>query len=176
MRAGPPSFLAQAIGTQAAGPVTVSARLCELDGVRGVALLGILVANARQMLLPWDVAEFAAPINGNERLAWLDWQFFHAFVDFKFISLFSLLFGVGFAIQSERLRDTGFIRSYLRRLGILALFGLIHAVLLYPAEVLLPYAVGGFLLLTAHRWSGRTMLRVGVFMLGVALLWQSVCL
>ncbi len=166
-----PAVEAESAGANA--PVEAPARLRGLDGVRGVALLGILLANVRQMFLPWDPAEFDVSLGGSERLAWLDWQLFHGLVDFKFLTLFSLLFGVGFALQSERLRpEAGFVAFYLRRVGILAAFGVAHALLLYPAEVLMPYAVAGLLLLAGHRWSGVTLFRVGLVLLGTATIWQ----
>lgn len=153
-------------------PVAIEARIPELDALRGIALLGILAANVRQMFLPWDIGNFPVPPDGS-RLAWLDWRAFHALIDLKFLTLFSLLFGIGFALQSERLaaRGAGFNGLYLRRVAILAAFGIAHALLLYPAEVLLPYAVTALLLLVAQRLSAESMLRVGLLLLGTALLW-----
>lgn len=154
-------------------PVDVGARIRGLDAVRGVALLGILIANVRQMFLPWDVASFPFPFAGSDRLGWLDWQVFDALIDLKFLTLFSLLFGTGFALQSDRLATRGdaFRGIYLRRVGILALFGVGHALLLYPAEVLLPYATTGLLLLALQRRAADTLLRAGLVLLGAMTLW-----
>ena len=68
------------------------------------------------MFLPWDIGNFAVSLDGGQRLARLDWGLFHALVDLKFLTLFSLLFGIGFALQSERLaaRGAGFTGLYLR--------------------------------------------------------------
>jgi uncharacterized protein len=136
--------------------------------------MGILVANVRQMFLPWATAEFPVSLGGSERLAWIDWQLFHSLVDLKFLTLFSLLFGVGFALQAGRVQtgDAGFFGLYLRRLGILALLGVAHGLLLYPAEVLMPYAVAGFMLLLAHNWTGTTLVRVGLFLVAISTVWQ----
>ena len=104
-----------------ATPLESGARIAALDAIRGVALLGILLANVRQMFLPWDIAAFAVPgRNGSDLLAWLDWGFFDSLVDLKFITLFSLLFGAGFALQGERLAGRGieFAGIYMRRLAI----------------------------------------------------------
>lgn len=158
---------------QVPAPVELGARIRELDALRGVALAGILLANVRQMFLPWEIGEFAVTMQGGERLAWLDWQIFHSLVDLKFLTLFSLLFGAGFALQGERLaaRGAGFVSIYLRRVLILAMFGIAHALLLYPAEVLMPYAVGGLLLLGTRHWSTDTLIRIGLILLGIATLW-----
>src|SRR5262245_4276600 len=119
-------------------PTEAGARIRGIDALRGVALLGIGVANVRQFFLPWDVADYAVPIGVGEQAAWFDWAIFHGFVDLKFLTLFSVLFGAGFALQFERLtaRDVNFRRIYLRRVAILAMFGVAHGLLLYPAEVL----------------------------------------
>ena len=148
-------------------------RIAWLDALRGFALLGILWANVRQMFLPFEAGGFAVALGGSERLAWFDWQVFHAFIDLKFLTLFSLLFGVSFALQNQRLdaRGPGFTAIYLRRVLILALLGVAHGLLLYSAEVLLCYAVAGVLLLTMRRWSAERLLQGGLILLGVTLIW-----
>jgi uncharacterized protein len=154
-------------------PTPDEERIHSLDALRGVALLGIVWANVRQLLQPWDIGNLPLALGGSERLAWLDWQAFMALIDFKFITLFSLLFGIGFALQGERLIARGghFSAIYLRRVAILGAFGLVHGLLLYPAEVLLPYAIAGALLLALQRLSPATMIRVGLVLLGITLLW-----
>jgi uncharacterized protein len=154
-------------------PTPDEERIHSLDALRGVALLGIAWANVRQLLQPWDIGNLPLALGGSERLAWLDWQAFMALIDFKFITLFSLLFGIGFALQGERLRARGshFSGVYLRRVAILGAFGLAHGLLLYPAEVLLPYAIAGALLLALQRLAPATMIRVGLVLLGITLLW-----
>jgi uncharacterized protein len=157
-----------------ATPLETGARIAALDAIRGVALLGILLANVRQMFLPWDIAAFAVPgRNGSDLLAWLDWGFFDSLVDLKFITLFSLLFGAGFALQGERLagRDVEFAGIYVRRLAMLALFGLAHGLLFYPAEVLLPYAIAGTLLYAARGLSTENLYRIGVVLIGATIVW-----
>ncbi|MGH8187566.1 MAG: DUF418 domain-containing protein, partial [Steroidobacteraceae bacterium] len=154
-------------------PTPADARIHALDALRGVALLGIAWANVRQLFMPWEIGNFPVSFGANATLANLDWQVFHAFVDLKFLTLFSLLFGVGFALQSEHVaaRGGGFNALYLRRVGILALFGLAHGVLLYPAEVLMPYAIAGLILLAAQRLSTDNLLRTGLVLLGISTLW-----
>ena len=58
------------------------------------------------------------------------------FVDTKFYTLFSLLFGVGFYLQISRNRDNpGFPSLYMRRLSILLLIGIVHA-LIWSGDIL----------------------------------------
>ena len=74
----------------ATGPVTVSERLVAVDVVRGFALWGVLLINMWSFV--WNFPHFK-PID--QYAAWA-MQFF--FRD-KSWTLFSFLFGLGFALQ-----------------------------------------------------------------------------
>ena len=103
-----------------------------LDALRGFALFGILLAN----ILYWSgwvlvtEVERSAMATPAERL-WQD-GFHHLLVDGKFYTLFSFLFGVGFAIQLDRLERRGAdgLRIYRRRVFVLLAMGLIHSFLI----------------------------------------------
>src|SRR3546814_6327254 len=89
-------------------------------------------------------------------VAWL----VYVFVQGKFWVLFSLLFGMGFAVMSARAGDAAtFNRAYLRRCAVLLLFGVAHAVLLWPGDILHSYAVAALILLAFGEMSGRKRLR-----------------
>src|SRR5262245_9541656 len=166
---------AAAVGT-APGPAAPATRIQYVDALRGVALLGILIANVRQMHWPFGVANWPLWNTTGETLAWWDWAFFDALVELKFITLFSLLFGASFALQRERtpLPARQFRAIYLRRLAILALFGIAHGLLLYSAEVLLAYAVIGLFLFVLNRYSSDALLRAGIALLAVSVLWSYI--
>lgn len=110
---------------------TPGRRIGELDVLRGFALCGILVVNILQQLVgrPFPTA--------------IDVLFVE-----RFLSLFALLFGVGFGLFLDRAAArTARPRVVLaRRLGVLLLIGLAHQVL-QPGEALLPYALLGLLIL-----------------------------
>jgi uncharacterized protein len=91
---------------------------------------------------------------------WAD-AFVYIFVQGKFFTLFSLLFGAGFAVMAQRAEVAGrdFTRFYLRRsLGLLGI-GLVHALLLWSGDILVVYALLSFLLL-AFREAPRAWLPV----------------
>ena len=86
--------------------------------------------------------------------------FIDIFIQSKFISLFSFLFGLGFAIQMSRAtaKSTSLLSFYPRRLLALALFGLIHGFLIWSGDILLTYAILGALLLLFRNQSQRAIL------------------
>ncbi len=129
-----------------AGPAAAPAdgeRLPALDLIRGVAILLILPANMpvfsgfRTFFGKRDAPETDA--DGAVHLLTL------FFVDHKFITLLSILFGVGLAIQqaSALRRGKPFAGYYLRRMALLFLIGLAHGVLLWDGDILLTYSLVG---------------------------------
>ena len=134
-----------------------------LDALRGFALFGVLLVNLRSLslydLLPRDerVALPSAFID-----AWLQ-PFLAALVDGTSITLFSLLFGVGFALQQQRSAgDPAGTHRYLRRLALLFCFGLVHAYLFWWGDILRYYAVLGLLLIPLSRLPDRWLAGLGV--------------
>ncbi len=159
------------------GPVEKQGRIRGLDVLRGVALLGILVVNAQQLFQPWLYGNDPVAVVPGESGVWWTWAVVHMLVDTKFLALFTLLFGVGFALQAGRgeARDpSGFRRIYLRRLSLLAIFGLIHGLFFYAADVLIIYAVTGFALFRFRSWSAGRMLAVGSALLLATVIWHDI--
>ena len=138
-----------------------------LDVLRGVAILGILIPNLDVFRTP-DLAMFSERTPAFEQA----FQFFAlAFTQGKFITSLAFLLGLGLAMQAARSREKGGSpnRFLVRRLGVLALFGLAHGLLIRSGDVLLTYAILGFpFLLFVHR-SPRTLLRWAIGLLGAIL-------
>jgi uncharacterized protein len=91
-------------------PVASSERLRGVDIARGIALLGILFVNVRFFFAPFGLAmDPIVALDGSERTAAdsAAWAFVETFCSFKFISLFSLLFGFGLAMQAARAAAQG---------------------------------------------------------------------
>jgi uncharacterized protein len=78
------------------------------------------------------------------------------FLEFKAITIFSLLFGAGIAMQADRFASPDFsTRIFLsRRLGWLFLLGATHLFLIWDGDILALYGVCGMLLLPSLglRW------------------------
>lgn len=143
----------------ATGPVTERERIITLDVLRGFALFGILMVNMPFFAMPFILVFFdpslaEGPIG--ERLAF---SLVKLFFEYKFISLFSLLFGIGFVVQLTRATARGgsFIPQYLRRIIILFLIGFIHAIGLWYGDILLMYSIAAVVLLFCASLSSRTL-------------------
>jgi uncharacterized protein len=75
------------------------------------------------------------------------------FIESKFFTLFSLLFGIGFAIQiqSAEKQGTKFLPRITRRMLGLLIFGLLHVALLWDGDILVIYAITGTLLIAFRK-------------------------
>ncbi|MHC4991103.1 MAG: DUF418 domain-containing protein [Planctomycetota bacterium] len=129
------------------GPVAEPERIVALDVLRGVAIFGIFMVNMQFFAMPL-VDLFAPPI-GDEatRGDFVGWAVVKAFFEYKFISIFSLLFGMGMVVQMRRAEAKGrpFAPVYLRRLFVLMCVGLAHALLFWYGDILFVYSLIGFL-------------------------------
>ena len=144
---------------QRVGPVSLAERILFIDVLRGMALFGILAANMRAFFAPLDVyMRIGVLYHGRADVVA---QFFiDALIQGKFISIFSFLFGMGFAMQMSRAEARGvrFLGFYPRRLLALALFGLIHGLLIWAGDILLTYALSGAILLLFRKRQQKTLL------------------
>jgi uncharacterized protein len=145
----------------------VKERIQALDSLRGFALFGILVINAMSILaVKGSTPAFTLKIPLLDRIL-QDLILF--FVESKFFTLFSLLFGIGFAIQIQSAESQGkaFIPRISRRMGALLLFGVAHILLLWDGDILVIYAITGTLLIF-YRKTSFTRIRIWVIgLLGV---------
>lgn len=125
-------------------PPSRAHRLPWLDALRGFALLGVWLVNLRSLSLH-DLSRAVARPTGTD---WLDIAL-ATLVDGKSFTLFTLLFGVGFALQMEN-DSPERVRRFARRLGVLLIIGLLHAAFWW-GDILRLYAVLGLLLLPLRR-------------------------
>lgn len=136
-------------------PISVSERIQAIDVVRGFALIGIFFMNVE-----WfnrSFLDFGLGIPADAKgLDWLAYYFVNFFVAGKFWTIFSLLFGMGFAVMLTRSEETSraFIKPYIRRIVALAAFGILHINLLWPGDILYSYAftAAGLLIVLFGKW------------------------
>ena len=148
-----------ALNRESLGPIAPASRMVEVDMVRGFALFGVLLVNMYGF--------------GADSIAWnsltdeLAFAIMRVFFESKMWTLFSILFGFGFAIQLQSAHARGFriLPTYLRRLAVLFAFGAAHA-LLFDGDILMLYAELGLALLIIRGLPTRMLLLLAVgFML-----------
>lgn len=148
--------------TRAFAPIDAPRRILALDAIRGFALLGIFLMNIEWFSRPMqEMGSGIAPgaTGLDHAVAWL----VYVFVQGKFWVLFSLLFGMGFAVMSARAGDAPtFNKAYLRRCAVLLLFGVAHALLLWPGDILHSYALAALILLAFGEMADRKRLWLGI--------------
>jgi uncharacterized membrane protein YeiB len=129
-------------------PVPAGQRIEALDAVRGFALIGICLMNIEFFNRSTATIGGGMPI-GLTGLDWLASFFVAYFVTGKFWTIFSLLFGMGFAVMLTRAEAAGrgFLKPYMRRIAALAVFGALHHIFLFDGDILFSYAMGAVFLL-----------------------------
>lgn len=126
-------------------PIRPGERILALDVLRGFAMLGVLIAYCL-----WSLG--TAPPESFSRIDNLLGEAAGFAIDGKFYTILAFLFGIGFSIQLDRAADDStMVLIFCRRLAALAAIGLVHALLLRNGDILLPYALTGFLLIPFRR-------------------------
>lgn len=149
-------------------PTLGTKRIQTLDMLRGLAIFGILIVN-----MPLMNAPLVTIISGIKLWPSLPDQIAMGIIKFlfegKFYILFSLLFGYGFWLFLNKAMPEGrsVIPLYRRRIFYLLLFGIAHVLLLWPGDILVFYALMGFILILFRNTSDRKLVKWAVGFLAV---------
>lgn len=141
-----------------------------LDVVRGFALFGIFLMNVEFFSRPLADLDVGMPAGVQGLDYWAGW-FVHVFVRGKFWTMFSLLFGMGFAVMLLRAegRGAGFVAPYLRRTLALAVLGALHYVFLWAGDILLSYAMGAAMLVLVFNARPKLLYLLTIACIGIAI-------
>lgn len=146
-------------------------RIVLLDALRGLALLGILLANV-PVFFGWDSLspERMAEISGPNTPIYYR-QLVKFLIDGKFYTIFSLLFGIGFTLQLDRLEKRGAAGAavFRRRMLVLLAIGLCHLCFIWFGDILSLYAALGLTLPLFRHWPERKVLIGAVILLALPL-------
>ena len=138
-------------------PHPTQERIVAIDILRGFALFGVLVANALAFSYPFQVyAPLSFPELDLDEVGRMTEWLVRLFVVGSFYPLFSFLFGLGFSLYLRKGDEA--LPLFRRRLAILLLIGLIHAVFIWSGDILVTYALIGFLLIAFRRQSDKALL------------------
>ncbi|WP_102271867.1 DUF418 domain-containing protein [Cytobacillus massiliigabonensis] len=156
--------------------ITEQERIISLDIMRGFAILGIFLVN---------MLTFHSPFPNFDPYEWWSntadkaiYTFIDIFVQASFYTLFSLLFGYGLVIMWERskVRGLSFSLIGIRRLSFLLIMGFLHAFIIWHGDILITYAIMGFLFLLFIRMTGRNLMITGLLLYIIPNLFVSLLL
>ncbi|WP_093059611.1 DUF418 domain-containing protein [Psychrobacillus sp. OK028] len=145
-------------------PTGVKERIISIDVMRGLALLGIFVVNMLFFHTPYI---YINPYTWYQNPS--DYETFKMidlFVQGSVYPLFSMLFGYGLAMQFMKAEANGsnFSKFAVRRLFVLLLIGCIHAFLIWAGDILITYALAGFVLLLMIRLKPIWLFLISIFL------------
>ena len=141
------------------------------DLARAWALFGIALVNVG--VLSWPMMDSyhadGATVGGLDKVAWFGVS---ALFLMKSYSLFSFMFGVGFAyqMQSAERRGVGFAGRYWRRIVGLLAFGALNITCFFIGDILVIYAVLGSILFLFRNASQKALIVWGSIIYGVQIL------
>ena len=141
-------------------------RIESLDVLRGFALLGILLVNIVAFGLVSSAflnpGIYLTPIGG---IDYIVWAFLELSSEGAMRTLFSILFGAGVVLfVTGSTAKSGWL--HYRRNFWLLVFGLINAyIFLWPGDILVTYALSGFVLWFVRNWKARSLLILATFLI-----------
>lgn len=142
-------------------PVSSANRLESLDVIRGVAVLGILMVNVQYFAMLPTAAQNPTSMLDMTGANLTAWVITHVFFELKFITIFSALFGAGIILMVGEDKDASRKRHY-SRMRWLFVFGLIHGFIFWYGDILLPYAVMGFVVVLFRHMSPAKLIIWGL--------------
>ena len=159
------------LNAQVLQSVSSKNRIKSLDIARGFALFGILMVNVQLLCQPLAWV-FAGGGSNEGPVGSVAYYATRVFFESKSYPLFSLLFGMGLMLMRERAIAAGrsFAKPYLRRLSMLLVMGVLHALLLYYADVLIIYSFIGFFTMWLMGRGSKLLLGLSVSLLTLAVL------
>ena len=146
-------------------PVTPSKRIDILDIWRGFAVFGIFVVNIEIMNAVFmNQDTFYGQSAG--RFDTLIQRILQLFFYTKFFPIFSFLFGMGIAMQLEKLklRQENYL-FMLKRMLILFVIGMLHILLLWGGDVIHLYAILGIFICFLYRLNTKCLLLLSIYTL-----------
>jgi uncharacterized protein len=161
---GSSEVIAEARESPGAAPVALGERFASIDLVRGFALLGILVMNIIAFALPDAVLLNPTLAGGFSGPNFAVWLVSALLFDHKMMTTFSMLFGAGIVLFTSRAEARGGspARLFYRRAGVLLVFGLVHAYLLWYGDILYSYALCGMVAYLFRRRPPWLLLPLGL--------------
>ena len=151
-------------------PISLSQRIISLDVLRGFAVLGILIMNIQSFSMI-DAAyinpDAFGDLTGLNKWVWI---LSHTFADQKFMTIFSILFGAGMVLFTNRVTEKSYspAKLHYRRSLWLLIIGMMHAYLLWYGDILVIYALCALFAYLFRNLSPKKLLIIGIAFISVA--------
>lgn len=150
-------------------PVQTKERIQSLDILRGIAILGILIMNIQSFAMPGAAYLNPAAFGDLEGINHWVWIISHIFADQKFMTIFSILFGAGVILVTDKaVAKTGKSAGlHYKRTFWLLVIGLLHAHLIWYGDILVAYALCALFVYLFRKMKPRTLFIVGIIFISV---------
>src|SRR6516225_4184695 len=140
----------EAVAEPSVRPVTQRERIPTIDVVRGFALMGILLMNIAAFSGPFEMYINPLAVPGHRSYNIFAWVLRWVFFEGKMRAAFSMLFGAGVILLTERAERRGsrnIADIFLRRNMWLVLFGVLHLYFIWLGDILYYYGLTALLFL-----------------------------
>lgn len=151
-------------------PTQSTERIHSLDVLRGFALLGILIVNIQSFSMPDSAYQNPMSYGDFTGVNYAVWWITTVMFDSKMMALFSMLFGAGIVLMSERAtRKSGkTVGLHYRRMFWLFVIGMAHAYLLWFGDILVAYAICGMIIFWLRKLGPKWLIAIAIVMLMVS--------
>lgn len=148
-------------------PVGAGDRIVSIDVLRGFAVLGILIINIQSFSMIFSA--YLNPMSFGDLTGinrWV-WILSHVLANMKFMTIFSLLFGAGIILFTQKAESKGLKPAGLhyRRTLWLLIIGLAHAYLLWHGDILVTYALCALWVYLFRRKTPKTLLIIAFILI-----------
>ncbi|RIM72984.1 DUF418 domain-containing protein, partial [Staphylococcus arlettae] len=144
-------------------------RLFELDALRGMSLLGIVLMNILIFSFPYDNIDLTKHLSGFDVTIIRSVKLI---IISSFYPIFTFLFGYGLAImyQNTQRKQLRFYPIIYRRLFFLLVVGLLHGYFIFSGDILFTYAVTGMVAVLLIKLSKNTLTSIALILFMVKII------
>ncbi|PTH30739.1 DUF418 domain-containing protein [Staphylococcus arlettae] len=144
-------------------------RLFELDALRGMSLLGIVLMNILIFSFPYDNIDLTKHLSGFDVTIIRSVKLI---IISSFYPIFTFLFGYGLSImyQNTQRKQLRFYPIIYRRLFFLLVVGLLHGYFIFSGDILFTYAVTGMVAVLLIKLSKNTLTNIALILFMVKII------
>lgn len=151
--------------------VSSQQRLYEIDALRGLSLLGIILMNILVFSFPYEESLLSDVVQGTDAILL---HIITLLVIGSFYPIFTFLFGYGLSIMydNSQMKRINYYPIILRRLIFLMLMGVLHGFFVFSGDILFGYAFTGIIAVLFIKSKAKRLIKSAIilFILKIILL------